>query len=229
MSTVTPVRTSTALLGAGGCQYQYTQKQATTICQGTWNQPALDRTHACNRRKSTSKRAPHLRSLSSTTAHTSASPCAAELHGRWKVRAQGRPRNYTCAAPCITPSLLCHNSFLAKRTNKSVPTGVRFTREDRKILKALSAKLGVGTSQVLRLAIRTPAEIEQVGRCYVEDAVPVWQIAADLGKRIPKHVWAEVPRDLSKNIGHYLHGTRKGEGPRPHRLGRPRRTRSGRA
>jgi len=114
-------------------------------------------------------------------------------------------------------------------SKKPVPTGVRFTADDRRILKALSAKLGVGTARILRLAIRNLAEIEHVGRRYVEDAIPVWQIAADLGKRIPKDAWADVPRDLSKNIGHYLYGTGKGEGPRPHRLGRPRRTRSGRA
>jgi len=104
----------------------------------------------------------------------------------------------------------------SKHSNTLAPTGVRFTADDRRILKALGAKLGVGTAQVLRLAIRKLAEIEQ-------DAVPVWKIAADLGERIPKDAWANVPRDLSKNIGHYA--TRKGGGLRSHR---PRRTRSGR-
>ena len=45
-----------------------------------------------------------------------------------------------------------------QRHRASVPTGVRFTPEDRKILKALSAKLGVGTAQILRLAIHKLAE-----------------------------------------------------------------------
>lgn len=117
----------------------------------------------------------------------------------------------------------------SKHSNTSAPTGVRLTREDRRILKALSAKLGVGTAQVLRLAIRKLAEIERGGGSYAEGTVPVWKIAADLGEQIPKDVWANVPGDLSKNIGHYLYGTRKGESSHPHRLERPRRTRSGRA
>jgi predicted DNA-binding protein len=91
----------------------------------------------------------------------------------------------------------------------SVPTGIRFTPEDRRILKALSAKLGVGTAQILRVAIRKLAEIEQVGRSYAEDAVPVWELAAGLGERIPKDAWAGVPRDLSKNVDHYRYGAPK--------------------
>lgn len=97
----------------------------------------------------------------------------------------------------------------SRHPRASVPTGVRFTPEDRKILKALSAKLGVGTAQVLRLAIRKLAEIEQVGRGYVEGAVPVWEMAVELGERIPKEAWANVPRDLSKNAEHYLYGSPK--------------------
>lgn len=98
-----------------------------------------------------------------------------------------------------------------KRPKASSPTGVRFTAEDRKILKALNAKLGVGTAQILRLAIRRLAEIEQVGRSYVEDAVPIWKVAADLGERIPKDEWAKVPSDLAKNVDHYLYGAPKVE------------------
>ncbi len=94
---------------------------------------------------------------------------------------------------------------------KSVPSSIRFTAEDKKILRALSAKLGLGTPQVLRLAIRKLAEIEQVGRRYVKGAVPVWQIAAELGERVPEDVWANVPSDLSKNIDHYLYGSPKDE------------------
>ncbi len=80
----------------------------------------------------------------------------------------------------------------------------------------------------MRLAIRKLAETEQVGRRYVEGAVPVWRVAVELGERVSEDVWADVPTDLSKNIDHYLYGSPKGEGPRRHRLERPRRTRSGR-
>jgi len=94
---------------------------------------------------------------------------------------------------------------------KSVPSSIRFTAEDKKILRALSAKLGLGTPQVLRLAIRKLAEIEQVGRRYVEGAVPVWKMAADLGERVSEDAWANVPHDLSKNIDHYLYRSTKDE------------------
>lgn len=92
---------------------------------------------------------------------------------------------------------------------KSAPSSVRFTPEDKKILRALSAKLGLGTPQVLRLALRRLAEIEQVGRGHVEGAAPVWQIAADLGEGVSEEVWANVPSDLSKNVDHYLYGSPK--------------------
>jgi len=94
---------------------------------------------------------------------------------------------------------------------KSVPSSIRFTTEDKKILRALSAKLGLGTPQLLRLAIRKLAEMEQVGRRYVEGAAPVWKIAADLGERVSPDAWVSVPSDLSKNLDHYLYGSSKGE------------------
>jgi hypothetical protein len=94
---------------------------------------------------------------------------------------------------------------------KSVPSSIRFTAEDKKILRALGAKLGLGTPQVLRLAIRKLAEIEQVGRRYVKGAVPVWQVAAELGEQVSEDTWANVPTDLSKNVDHYLYGSPKDE------------------
>ncbi len=97
------------------------------------------------------------------------------------------------------------------RPGSSAPTGVRFTPEDRKILKALKAKLGLGTAQILRLAIRKLAENEQVDRSEVEKAKPVWKIVAELGRQIPDEVWASVPTDLSKNLDHYLYRSPKDE------------------
>lgn len=53
------------------------------------------------------------------------------------------------------------------------------------------------------------AGIQPVGRRYIKDAMPIWKIAAELGERIPKDAWANVPSDLSKNVDHYLYGAPK--------------------
>jgi hypothetical protein len=53
------------------------------------------------------------------------------------------------------------------------------------------------------------AGLQPAGRRYVKDAMPIWKVAADLGKRIPKEEWAKVPRDLAKNVDHYLYGAAK--------------------
>lgn len=49
------------------------------------------------------------------------------------------------------------------KTETSIPTGIRFTPEDKRIMQALRRKLGVKPSEIVRLAIRKLAEIERVG------------------------------------------------------------------
>jgi len=49
------------------------------------------------------------------------------------------------------------------KTEISIPTGIRFTPEDKRIMQALRRKLGVKPSEIVRLAIRKLAEIERVG------------------------------------------------------------------
>ena len=42
-------------------------------------------------------------------------------------------------------------------------------------------------------------------------AKPIWEIAEELAATVPESEWARVPRDLSKNLHHYLHGAPKEE------------------
>jgi hypothetical protein len=50
-----------------------------------------------------------------------------------------------------------------KAQNHRAPTsGIRFTDDDRKIISALKAKLGVDTTQIIRLGIRALADKEAV-------------------------------------------------------------------
>lgn len=55
---------------------------------------------------------------------------------------------------------LYYSLDMATEQNPLPNVSVRPTEEDRKILDALSRKLGVGVSQVLRIAIRALAEKE---------------------------------------------------------------------
>jgi hypothetical protein len=40
---------------------------------------------------------------------------------------------------------------------------------------------------------------------------PFWEEIIDLGNQIPKEVWDKVPKDLAKNLDHYLYGAPKEE------------------
>lgn len=40
-------------------------------------------------------------------------------------------------------------------------------------------------------------------------AKPIWEIAEELAAMVPDSEWEKVPRDLAKNLHHYLHGAPK--------------------
>lgn len=40
---------------------------------------------------------------------------------------------------------------------------------------------------------------------------PIWEIAAEIAAQISDEDWAKVPRDLAKNVDHYLYGAPKKE------------------
>jgi hypothetical protein len=46
---------------------------------------------------------------------------------------------------------------------------------------------------------------------YDATAKPIWEIAEELAATVPDSEWEKVPRDLAKNLHHYLHGAPKEE------------------
>jgi hypothetical protein len=44
---------------------------------------------------------------------------------------------------------------------------------------------------------------------YDNSARPIWEVVADIGKRIPDEELEKLPRDLSVNLDHYLYGAPK--------------------
>lgn len=53
--------------------------------------------------------------------------------------------------------------LMKRRKDKLNSTTVRFTNEDLHILEQLERKLGLGMAQVIRLAIRRLAQLENIG------------------------------------------------------------------
>ncbi|NJP11469.1 MAG: hypothetical protein HC866_19975 [Leptolyngbyaceae cyanobacterium RU_5_1] len=41
------------------------------------------------------------------------------------------------------------------------------------------------------------------------DTRPIWERVADISAQVPPEEWAKVPKDLSKNVDHYLYGSPK--------------------
>jgi hypothetical protein len=46
---------------------------------------------------------------------------------------------------------------------------------------------------------------------YDSSATPVWQMAGEIAAEVPAKEWAALPKDLSKQLDHYLHGSPKGK------------------
>ncbi len=46
---------------------------------------------------------------------------------------------------------------------------------------------------------------------YDPTAKPIWEVMEEIAAMVPDSEWRKVPRDLSKNLHHYLHGAPKEE------------------
>ena len=44
---------------------------------------------------------------------------------------------------------------------------------------------------------------------YDPNTRPIWEVLAEMGAKIPDEEWAKIPKDLSKNLDHYLYGAPK--------------------
>lgn len=57
--------------------------------------------------------------------------------------------------------------------------------------------------------IRTTYIAEEVALVDIADAKPIWEIALELGARIPEDELDQIPTDLARNLDHYLYGAPK--------------------
>lgn len=58
---------------------------------------------------------------------------------------------------------------------------------------------------------QTGPQVEIPKRVPEQQVPPIWQMAAEIGASVPDEEWAKVPRDLSRNVDHYLYGAPKTE------------------
>jgi hypothetical protein len=59
-------------------------------------------------------------------------------------------------------------------------------------------------TRVDEIRLKAVGEVE-----FDASARPIWEMAVELGASVPKEEWAKVPKDLSKNLDHYLYGAPK--------------------
>ena len=66
--------------------------------------------------------------------------------------------------------------------------------------------------KIKRIVSMDEATVRRAGEApYNPTERPIWEIAVELGASLPDDEWAKVPRDLSKNLDHYLYGAPKDE------------------
>ena len=53
--------------------------------------------------------------------------------------------------------------------------------------------------------------VEPEASSIARSELPVWERVVEIGAAVPSEDWARVPRDLSKNLDHYLYGAPKEE------------------
>jgi hypothetical protein len=55
-------------------------------------------------------------------------------------------------------------------------------------------------------------EIQEAGALeYDKTARPVWEVITEIGSEVPEEDWGKVPKDLSKELDHYLYGSPRSE------------------
>lgn len=74
------------------------------------------------------------------------------------------------------------------------------------------SQLPTGAEAEILVTLEEPAEAESSGEFAPAPGTrPFWERIIELGARIPPEEWEKVPKDLSKNLDHYLYGAPKGE------------------
>jgi hypothetical protein len=73
-------------------------------------------------------------------------------------------------------------------------------------------QLPAGAEAEVFVTLEEPAEAASLGEFEADpDVPPFWERIMEIGARVPPEEWEKVPKDLSKNLDHYLYGAPKEE------------------
>lgn len=61
----------------------------------------------------------------------------------------------------------------------------------------------------LSTVAQTGARPEMKDQTPEQQMPPIWQVAAEIASQVSDEDWAKVPRDLARNVDHYLYGAPK--------------------
>ena len=71
--------------------------------------------------------------------------------------------------------------------------------------------LPAGQEAEVTVVVEPQAAQRASGDLIARPELPVWERIVEIGAAVPSEDWARVPRDLSKNLDHYLYGAPKEE------------------
>jgi hypothetical protein len=73
-------------------------------------------------------------------------------------------------------------------------------------------QLPAGAEAEVLVTLEEPAEAASLAEFEPDpDARPFWERIIEIGARVSIEEWEKVPKDLSKNLDHYLYGAPKQE------------------
>ena len=88
----------------------------------------------------------------------------------------------------------------------------RVTIQEGGTIEIHDPELPVGSDAEVVVTVGPEEEEEDFqDREYDPSVPPIWETVVAIGASIPREEWKKVPRDLSKNLDHYLHGAPKEE------------------
>lgn len=86
----------------------------------------------------------------------------------------------------------------------------RVTIQEGGTIEIHDPELPVGAEAEVVVVVGPEEEEEELEDLEYDPTVPlIWEQVVAIGARIPREEWKKVPKDLSKNLDHYLHGAPK--------------------
>jgi hypothetical protein len=94
---------------------------------------------------------------------------------------------------------------------------IRLSEEEKANFEKAAEDAGISVSAWVRDRLRTAAIKERLdnvklyihqpapkSQFFVAEARPIWEEIAEVGASIPEAEWDKLPRDLARNVDHYL-------------------------